>query len=76
MDYSVGKNVKSYLRANGISQVFLSKKTGIPANILNERLNGKSEFKANELFLISEVLGVSLETFRRSAEKDEERRRA
>ena len=64
MEFVVGKNVKSYLRSNGISQVFLAKKIGLPVNVLNERLNGKSEFKANELFLVSDALGVPLETFR------------
>lgn len=60
----VGKVIKAYLADNGISQTFLSKRTGIPRNILCDRLNGKSEIKAEELYIIAQALNVPLETFR------------
>ena len=64
MENMIGRNVKAYLESRGITQVFVSKETGIPTTVLNDRLNGKSEFKAKELYAIGEVLGVPLETFR------------
>ena len=60
----VGQNIKNYLKENGITQAYLSKKTNIPQNILSDRLNGKSALRADELFLIADTLGVKLEVFR------------
>jgi len=62
----IGKNVKKYLEENGIKQAYISRQTGIPANILSERLSEKSALKAEELYLIARVLKVPLETFRSS----------
>jgi len=67
MRYIAGIAVKKYLKGKGISQVFVSQKTGIPQNKLNNRLNGKSELKANELFLIADRLDIALEEIRQLA---------
>lgn len=64
MKYIAGIAVKRYLKNKGISQAFVSRKTGIPRNILNDRLNGKSELKAGELFLIADMLDIPLEEIR------------
>lgn len=66
MKCQIGGSVKAYIESRGITQAFLSKKTGIPQNILSERLNNKSELRAYELYLIGEALGVPLETFRQA----------
>ena len=64
MRYVAGIAVKIYLTSKGISQAFVSKKTGIPRNVLNDRLNGKSELQAGELFLIADALEIPLDTIR------------
>lgn len=71
MEYVIGGNVKSYLKSKGISQAFVSEKTGIPVATLSERLNDKSELRAKELFKICDALGVPLETFRRAKTDDQ-----
>ena len=60
----IGKQIKNYLESKGISQTYISKHTGIPITRLNSRLNGKSELKAEELYLIGSALNVPLETLR------------
>lgn len=60
----VGEQVKKYLKSHGIAQTFLAKQIGMKNNVLNARLNGKSELSAEELYQIGKVLGVPLETFR------------
>lgn len=47
-----GFRVKSYLDANGIRYSFVSKKTGIPMNILSPILNEKRKMTVEEYFLI------------------------
>ena len=59
----VGLKVKKYLDENGIKYSYLSKKTGIPMNMLSPTLNGKRKLSAEEYFTICEVLGLSAETF-------------
>lgn len=63
-DKTVGASIKKYLINNGISQTFISSKTKIPTNILNAVMNSKRKLLAEEYFLICEVLGVPLETFK------------
>ena len=59
----LGSLIKEHLKNNGISQIFLSSKTGINKNRLNQMLNGKVNSKANDYILICCVLNVSCDFF-------------
>lgn len=50
--------IKKYLVENGIKQIFLSEKTGIPISKLNAMLNGKRKIPAEDYFLICEALNI------------------
>lgn len=58
-----GKKIKDYLNNKGISQTFVSNKTGIPISTLNAALNGNRKILAEEYFLICKALEISLDTF-------------
>ena len=58
-----GAKIKEYLEANGISQAFLSKKSGIPAPKLNLALNGKRRLAFSEYESVCWALGVGVDTF-------------
>lgn len=57
------QKILQYLRSNGISQAFLSRKSGIGAVALNASLNGKRKFTLDEYEAICWALGVSVDTF-------------
>jgi transcriptional regulator with XRE-family HTH domain len=59
----IGKKIKEYLNKKGISQTFVSNKTGIPISTLNAALNGNRKILAEEYFIICQVLEVPLDTF-------------
>lgn len=63
-----GRKIKEYLKSKGISQTFVSNKTGIPITTLNAVLNGNRKLLAEEYFVICQALGVPLDTF---MEKDQ-----
>ena len=63
----IGKNIKNYLEANGISQTFLSDNTEIPNNTLSNMLNGKRRIMVEEYFRICEVLHKPYDFFKKSA---------
>lgn len=52
----IGKKVKQYLIDHGISQAFLSSKSGMSRSKLNLTLNGKRPLSAEEFVLICKVL--------------------
>lgn len=56
-------DIKKYLENNGITQAFLSRKTGIPAPKLNLALNGERKLTIEEYSLICGVLGVNTDFF-------------
>jgi transcriptional regulator with XRE-family HTH domain len=58
-----GKKIKDYLNNKGISQTFVSNKTGIPISTLNAALNGNRKILAEEYFLICQALEIPLDTF-------------
>lgn len=58
-----GIKIKKYLKSKGISQTFVSNKTGIPISTLNAILNGNRKLLAEEYFVICQALDVPLETF-------------
>lgn len=55
--------IKEYLEEKGISQTFVSKKTGIPLPKLNLTLNGKRRLTLEEYTLICGVLEVNTDYF-------------
>lgn len=54
----IGMKIKKYLQENGISQRFLSRKTGIASSKLNLALNGNRRLTFDEYELICGALGV------------------
>ena len=71
MKLEVGLKIKMYLEENGISQTFISKKTGIELPKLNLALNGNRRFTFPEYELICGVLGVNTDKFLRPRVPDE-----
>ena len=59
----VGTKIKGYLESKGISQAFLSSKSGIPPAKLNLALNSKRRLSLPEYEAICWALGVGVETF-------------
>lgn len=66
-----GKKIKSYLDENGISQTFLSKKTGIELPKLNLALNGGRRLTLLEYELICGALNVNTDKFLKPRMPDE-----
>ncbi len=65
----VGKDIKSYLKENGIKQNFVAQKIGIPATTLNSMLSEKQKLSVDIYFRICYVLGESPLRFAPSFEK-------
>lgn len=63
VDEWLGKKIKSYLEESGISQAFISKKTGIELPKLNLALNGNRRFTFYEYELICGALKVNTDKF-------------
>lgn len=59
----VGLKIKDYLDEKGISQAFISKKTGIPLPKLNLSLNGHRRMTFSEYQNICWVIGVNTDKF-------------
>lgn len=59
----VGTKIKNYLEKNGISQAFVSSKSGIPPAKLNLALNGKRKLSLSEYESVCWALGVGVSTF-------------
>lgn len=59
----VGLKIKNYLKDNGISQTFVSEKTGIPLPKLNLSLNGNRRLDFGEYELICGALSVGADKF-------------
>ena len=55
--------IKEYLESKGISQAFLSRKTGINSPKLNLALNGGRKLSLDEYAVICGVLGVDTNYF-------------
>ena len=60
---NVGKTIKEYLEENGISQVFISRVTGIDQVKLNLALNGNRKLTFPEYELICGALKVDTNKF-------------
>lgn len=59
----VGIKIKGYLESKGISQAFLSSKSGIPPAKLNLALNCKRKLSLAEYESICWALGVGVDEF-------------
>ncbi len=59
----VGNDIKGYLRKNGISQSFLSEKTGISSPKINMALNEKRQLTLEEYALICGALNLNTDFF-------------
>lgn len=55
--------IKKYLEENGITQVFISRKTGIEASKLSLALNGGRKLTLDEYAFICGALGVNTDKF-------------
>ena len=67
----VGQKIKNYLKDNGISQTFVSEKTGIPLAKLNLSLNGNRKLGFAEYELICGALSVGADRFLQPRKPDE-----
>lgn len=70
---SEAEQIKQYLIRNGISQAWLSKRTGIPACKLSFSLSGKRKLTLDEYALICGVLGVNTDKFLKPRRPDADR---
>lgn len=59
----VGRAIKAYIESVGVSQSFISRKTGIQASKLNLALNGNRRLTFEEYELICGVLNVNTDKF-------------
>lgn len=64
--------IKNYLEENGITQMFLSRKTGISAAKLNLALNGHRRLTFDEYSIICGVLGLNTDYFLKPSLPDKE----
>lgn len=68
----VGLKIKKYLEENGVSQTFISKKTGIELPKLNLALNGNRKFTFSEYEMVCWALGVNTDKFLRPRKPEKE----
>ena len=57
------EKVKAYINDNGLKQVVVAHKAGIPVTTFNAILNGKRTMYAEELKAICEALNISSTVF-------------
>lgn len=60
---TVADKIRGYLAEKNISNLELSKQTGIEVSALSKALNNKRKIDVNEYVLIIKVLGVPAGTF-------------
>lgn len=71
IELELGLKIKKYLEDNGVSQTFISKKTGIELPKLNLALNGNRRFTFYEYELICGALKVNTDKFLKPRIPDE-----
>ena len=59
----INQKIKQHLEERGITQMWLSKKTGIPYKTINDILNGVIKVSAENLGKICTALNVSADIF-------------
>lgn len=67
----VYEKVRSYLEVNGVKQISVAKKAGIPNVTFNAILNGKRKLYADDLRSICLALNVAPEVFIEVAEPEQ-----
>lgn len=55
----IGAYLKSYMKKNGIKQVFVSEKTGICPQILKAMLNEQQKIEVSEYYDICAAIGAN-----------------
>lgn len=58
MSKTPAERILNYIRNKGISQTFISKKTGINKSTLSAKLNGKTKIVADDIELICGALEI------------------
>lgn len=66
-----GKSISQYLKENGISQAFLSRKTGIAPSKLSQSLKGNRKLTFSEYEMICGALNVNTDKFLKPRLPDE-----
>lgn len=69
----LGIKIKQYLEENGVSQTYVSKKTGLELAKLNLSLNGKRKLTFPEYELICGALNVNTDKFLKPRIPDKEK---
>lgn len=65
----VYEKVRSYIDENGLKQISVAKRAGIPRSTFNAMMNGKRVMYADDLQAVCLALNVSPELFIEVAEK-------
>ena len=69
----VYEKVRAYIDENGLKQVAVAEKAGIPKNTFNAILNGKRTLYADDLRAICLALNISPELFIEISKRREDR---
>lgn len=67
----IGVMIKAYIESIGMTQAFLSRKTGIETSKLNLALNGSRRLSLDEYSVICGALGVKIDKFLKPRMPDE-----
>ena len=61
---NINERLSVYVSENGIKQVFIAQKTGLPADTVSKMLNGSRRILADEFLLICNALNIDPNIFR------------
>ena len=61
---SINKRLSEYVSDNGIKQVYIAQKTGLPADTVSKMLNGNRRILADEFLVICMALDIDPNIFR------------
>lgn len=61
---SINKRLSEYVSDNGIKQVYIAQKTGLPADTVSKMLKGNRRILADEFLLICTALDINPNIFR------------
>lgn len=65
----VAMRIKSYLNDNGIKQIFVAEKSGIPYSRLTDTLNNNRKIDCIDYYKICKALNLPLEFFLKEEEE-------
>lgn len=63
---TIAEKLNEYVIQNGITQIYIAKKTGLTENSISEMLNGNRRMLAYEFLLICIALNIDPNIFRTS----------